>query len=93
MTIQLENVVIVPFLVVFFICWFSFSFLLIFKPHAWFDFQNRYLKQYGFEWRIFDEQKFLTTNRKSGFWLTVLGACSLLIIVGYMTGIIPIISF
>jgi hypothetical protein len=91
MTIQFENIVIVPFVVVFFICWFAFSLLLIFKPQEWFDFQNRYLHQYGFEWRVFDEKKFLAVNRRAGILLIVLGACCLLVIIGYMTGLIPII--
>jgi len=91
MSFEIENIVIIPFLVVFFICWFAFSLLLILKPRAWFDFQSNYLRQYGFEWRIFDEKKFLTTNRRAGTWLMVLGVCALLIITGYMTGFIPIL--
>jgi len=90
MVIQIDNIVFVPFLVVFFLCWFAFSLLLIINPHAWFDFQSRYLRQYGFEWRVFDEQKFKTTNKRAGIWLIVLGVCTLFIIVGYMTGFIPV---
>jgi hypothetical protein len=90
MSIQIENVVIVPFLAVFFLFWFAFSLLLVMNPRAWFDFQSKYLRQYGFEWRIFDEQKFKTTNKRAGIWLIVLGACALFVIIGYMTGFIPI---
>jgi uncharacterized membrane protein YcgQ (UPF0703/DUF1980 family) len=92
MSIQIENIVIMPFVIVFFICWFAFSLLLIIKPHAWFDFQNRHSRQYGFEWHLLDEKKFTAIHRKVGFWLIVLGVCALLIILGYVSGFIPIIQ-
>ncbi len=87
---NVENLVIIPFIAVFFICWFTFCALLIIKPQAWIEFQNRFTRQYGLEWRIIDEKRFKEVNKKSGIWLVVLGACTLLIILGFMTGFIPI---
>jgi uncharacterized membrane protein YesL len=91
MAIQIENIVIMPFVMVFFICWFAFVLLLMFKPQAWFDFQNRHSRKYGFEWHIVDEQKFVAIHKRVGGWLIVLGICSLLIVLGYIIGFIPIV--
>jgi hypothetical protein len=44
------------------------------------------------EWKIIDEKRFIEVNKKAGFWLIVLGACALLIILGYITGFIPILG-
>ena len=44
--------IIAPFLTILMIVWFAFCLLLIFKPHAWIDLQNKHSKLYGFEWRI-----------------------------------------
>jgi uncharacterized membrane protein len=90
MSIPIENIVIVPFLVVFFIFWFVFSLVIIFQPHAWVEFQNRHSRKYGFEIKVFDEAKYVSVHKRAGFWLVVLGACAALIIAGYMTGFIPI---
>lgn len=87
---NIDNWVIVPFIIVFFLCWFAFCALLIFKPHSWMDFQNRQSKKYGFEWRIVDDKKFVEVNKKAGFWLIVLGVCVVLIVTGFISGIIPL---
>lgn len=87
---NVENLVVVPFIIVFFICWFAFCAILIIKPLSWIEFQNRFTKQYGLEWKITDEKRFVTVNKKSGWWLVVLGACALLIILGFVTGFIPL---
>lgn len=79
-----------PLLIVFFICWFVFCLLLIFKPHAWINTQNRYLKQQGIEIRIFDEKKFIRVYRMAGFWLIVLGICLSVIIYWYIVGLLSI---
>ncbi len=87
---NIQNLLFVPFLFVFFICWFAFCLLLILKPHAWLNFQSRRSQQYGFEWRITDEKKFVSTHRKAAFWLMVMGICLALIIAGFVTGFIPV---
>jgi hypothetical protein len=92
MAIQIENIVIMPFVMVFFICWFAFSLLLMLKPRAWFDFQNRHSRKYGFEWNMLDEGKFLAIHKRVGLWLIALGICSLSVILGYITGFIPIMQ-
>ncbi|MDP2939137.1 MAG: hypothetical protein Q8O13_03525 [Candidatus Omnitrophota bacterium] len=87
---NVENLVVVPFIIVFFLCWFAFCIILISKPQSWLDFQNRFTRQYGLEWKVTDEKKFSTVNKKAGWWLIVLGACAAFIIFGFIAGFIPI---
>lgn len=67
------NFIFKPFLIAFFICWVAFSLLLIFKPHLWIDFQNRYSKSYGYQLMVTDEKRFLSTFRNSGILLLIFG--------------------
>lgn len=89
---NIENLVIIPFIIVFFICWFAFCAILIIRPMSWIEFQNRFTRQYGLEWKILDEKRFIEVNKRSGTWLMVLGGCAFLIIMGFITGFIPILQ-
>jgi len=72
MYIELDFIV-RPFAIVFFICWFAFSLLIVLKPRSWINFQNRVSKHYGYEWVVTDENKFLNTHRRAGILLIIFG--------------------
>jgi hypothetical protein len=76
------DIILKPFVVVFFICWFAFSLLIMFRPYAWFEYQNKLSGQYGYQWTVTDEQKFLKTHRRVGMLLIVFGAIFVVILAG-----------
>ena len=86
MYIELDFIV-MPFAVVFFICWFAFSLLIIFKPHSWIDFQNKLSKHYGYQWIITDEKKFSTIHKRAGILLLVFG---IIFVIIFIAGLIRI---
>jgi len=75
------DVIIGPFLVVLMFFWIVFSLFLIFRPFDWINMQNRRSKAYGFEIKIIDESKFVSTRKRSGILLLIFGVIFIIILV------------
>ena len=75
------DIIIAPFLTVLMFFWFAFCLVLIFKPFAWHNMQNKYSRAYGFQWTITDEKKFVSIHRRAGILLLIFGLLFVIILI------------
>ncbi len=70
---DIPDIVILPFAIVFCILWIVFSLLIILKPLEWIEFQNKRSRKYGFEMRVIDQERYISVNKRAGILLLVFG--------------------